>query len=123
MEIEIKALTPDLEEAYLDFFDHRAFSDGSPYYPCYCNAFNLSRDGIRKLSDLAEAARKVVAVEIDKSLLPILDHTLADWDNVRVINADILKTDLQAIANEENGGQPLKVIANLPYYITTPITM
>jgi len=72
---------------------------------------------------LAEAAGKVVAVEIDKSLLPILDHTLADWDNVRVINADILKTDLQAIADEENGGQPLKVIANLPYYITTPIIM
>ena len=80
--------------------------------------------GIGSLTQyLAEAAKKVIAVEIDKSLLPILDHTLADWDNVRVINADILKTDLQAIADEENGGLPLKVIANLPYYITTPIIM
>ena len=80
--------------------------------------------GIGSLTQyLAEAAKKVIAVEIDKSLLPILDHTLADWDNVRVINADILKTDLQAIADEENGGLPLKVVANLPYYITTPIIM
>lgn len=72
---------------------------------------------------LASSARRVVAVEIDKALLPILDYTLADWDNVRVINDDILKTDLQAIADEENEGRPLKVIANLPYYITTPIIM
>lgn len=80
--------------------------------------------GIGSLTQyLASAARKVVAVEIDPTLLPILEHTLEGWDNVTVINQDILKTDIQAIAREENNGRPLKVIANLPYYITTPIIM
>ena len=80
--------------------------------------------GIGSLTQyLASAAKKVIAVEIDKTLLPILDHTLEGWENVRIINADILKTDLQAIADEENEGRPMKVIANLPYYITTPIIM
>ena len=80
--------------------------------------------GIGSLTQyLASAAKKVIAVEIDRSLLPILDHTLGEWSNVRIINEDILKTDLRAIADEENDGAPLKVIANLPYYITTPIIM
>ena len=69
---------------------------------------------------LACAARKVVAVEIDKALIPILEDTLSDYDNARVINNDVLKVD---IAEEENGGKPIKVVANLPYYITTPIIM
>lgn len=72
---------------------------------------------------LAEAAREVVAVEIDKNLLPILSETLSDYDNVTVINADILKLDIQKIVDEKNGGKPVKVVANLPYYITTPIIM
>ena len=72
---------------------------------------------------LAEAAREVAAVEIDSSLIPILKDTLKDWDNVSVINNDILKTDIKKIANEKNGGKPVKVVANLPYYITTPIIM
>lgn len=72
---------------------------------------------------LAEAAREVVAVEIDRNLLPILEETLSDYDNVTVINADILKLDIQKIADEHNGGRPIKVVANLPYYITTPIIM
>lgn len=71
---------------------------------------------------LAEAAGEVVAVEIDKALLPILDETLADYDNVTVINADILKLDIPALV-AEHGGRPVKVVANLPYYITTPIIM
>ena len=80
--------------------------------------------GIGSLTQyLASRARKVIAVEIDKTLLPILDHTLEGWDNVKVLNQDILKTDIASIANEENEGRPLKVIANLPYYITTPIIM
>lgn len=80
--------------------------------------------GIGSLTQyLASRARRVISVEIDRALLPILDYTLADWDNVRIINNDILKTDIRAIAGEENGGRPLKVIANLPYYITTPIIM
>ena len=70
---------------------------------------------------LAEAAGKVYAVEIDKNLLPILDETLADYDNVTVINDDILKVDIGALAKEAGGS--LKVVANLPYYITTPIIM
>ena len=71
---------------------------------------------------LAEAAREVVAVEIDKTLIPILENdTLKDWDNVTVINEDILKVDIAALAQEKNGGKPIKVVANLPYYITTPI--
>lgn len=72
---------------------------------------------------LAEAAREVVAVEIDRSLIPILDETLAAYDNVTVINQDVLKLDIAALAQARNGGQPIKVVANLPYYITTPIIM
>lgn len=72
---------------------------------------------------LAEAAREVVAVEIDRSLIPILDETLAAYDNVTVINQDVLKLDIAALAQERNGGRPIKVVANLPYYITTPIIM
>ncbi len=72
---------------------------------------------------LACAARKVVAVEIDNSLIPILKDTLKDYDNIRIINDDVMKLDLAALAKEENGGEPIKVVANLPYYITTPIIM
>lgn len=72
---------------------------------------------------LAGAAGKVVAVEIDKKLIPILQETLSGTDNVTVINQDILKTDLKEIADTYHGGKPLKVVANLPYYITTPIIM
>lgn len=72
---------------------------------------------------LAEAAGKVVAVEIDRNLLPILQETLADYDNVKVIHADALSLDLEKLVQEENGGRPIKVVANLPYYITTPIIM
>ena len=72
---------------------------------------------------LAETAREVAAVEIDKTLLPILDDTLKDWDNVTVINNDILKVDIRQLALEKNQGRPIKVVANLPYYITTPIIM
>lgn len=72
---------------------------------------------------LAEHARQVIAVEIDSSLIPILNETLAPYDNVTVINQDILKTDICALAKEYNGGKPVKVVANLPYYITTPIIM
>ena len=72
---------------------------------------------------LAESAGKVCAVEIDRALLPILADTLSEWDNVTILNADILKTDIQAIADRENEGRPVKIVANLPYYITTPILM
>ncbi len=73
---------------------------------------------------LAEAAREVVAVEVDRSLIPILTQdTLKDWENVTVINEDILKVDLQQLVLEKNEGKPIKVVANLPYYITTPIIM
>ncbi len=72
---------------------------------------------------LAENAGKVVAVEIDKALIPILQDTLKEYDNVRIINEDILKVDIKALAEEENKGKPIKVVANLPYYITTPIIM
>lgn len=72
---------------------------------------------------LCEAARKVVAVEIDKELIPILSDTLSPYDNVEVINNDILKLDLEALVREKNDGRPIKVVANLPYYITTPIIM
>ena len=72
---------------------------------------------------LAEAAGQVVAVEIDKALIPILEETLAPYSNVTVINADVLKLDVKQIAEEKNGGKPIKVVANLPYYITTPIIM
>ena len=72
---------------------------------------------------LASCARKVTAVEIDKMLIPILADTLSGWDNVTVLNADILKTDIKTIADAENEGRPIKIAANLPYYITTPILM
>ena len=72
---------------------------------------------------LADAAREVTAVEIDDALIPILQDTLKEWDNVSVIHGDILKTDINKIAEEKNQGKPIKVVANLPYYITTPIIM
>lgn len=72
---------------------------------------------------LAEAAREVVAVEIDDHLIPILEDTLSSYDNVTVLHQDILKVDIAALAQEKNGGKPIKVVANLPYYITTPIIM
>lgn len=73
---------------------------------------------------LCEKAKKVIAVEIDKNLIPILTgDTLASYDNVRIINDDILKVDINRLVEEENGGKPIKVAANLPYYITTPIIM
>ena len=72
---------------------------------------------------LAEAAGKVVAVEIDRNLIPILSDTLSTYKNVRIINEDILKLDVRKLALEENAGRPIKVVANLPYYITTPIIM
>lgn len=72
---------------------------------------------------LAYQAREVCAVEIDSNLLPILEDTLSDWDNVTVIHQDILKLDLAALVKEKNQGRPAKIVANLPYYITTPIIM
>ena len=72
---------------------------------------------------LCENAREVAAVEIDKNLIPILADTLSAYDNVEVINEDILKVDINRLAQEKNGGRPIKVVANLPYYITTPIIM
>ena len=72
---------------------------------------------------LCESAREVVAVEIDKNLIPILQDTLSAYDNVEVINDDILKVDINKLASERNEGKPIKVVANLPYYITTPIIM
>ncbi len=72
---------------------------------------------------LAEEAREVVAVEIDRNLIPVLEDTLSAYANVTVINADILKLDLNRLVEERNGGRPIKVVANLPYYITTPIIM
>jgi len=73
---------------------------------------------------LCENAREVIAVEIDKNLIPILENdTLAQYDNVTIINEDILKLDLNALVKERNGGKRIKVVANLPYYITTPIIM
>ena len=72
---------------------------------------------------LAEHAGRVVAVEIDTNLLPILDETLKGYDNVTVINSDILKLDMNELVDVYNGGRPIKVVANLPYYITTPIIM
>ena len=72
---------------------------------------------------LCEAAREVVAVEIDNNLIPILKDTLAAYHNVEVLNEDILKVDINKLAQEKNGGRPIKVVANLPYYITTPIIM
>ncbi|SHO53065.1 16S rRNA (adenine(1518)-N(6)/adenine(1519)-N(6))-dimethyltransferase RsmA [Anaerocolumna xylanovorans] len=72
---------------------------------------------------LCEAAREVVAVEIDKNLIPILEDTLSAYDNVTILNEDILKVDLNRLVQERNAGKPVKVVANLPYYITTPIIM
>lgn len=72
---------------------------------------------------LACAAGKVAAIEIDKALIPILEDTLEGYENVQVINDDVLKVDIAKLAKEENGGRPIKVVANLPYYITTPIIM
>lgn len=72
---------------------------------------------------LAERAKFVIAVEIDQNLIPVLQETLLPYDNVKVIHDDILKVDIDRIVQEENGGKPIKVAANLPYYITTPIIM
>jgi len=72
---------------------------------------------------LCEAAREVCAIEIDKNLIPILADTLSEYDNVEVKNEDCLKVDIKKLADEKNGGKPIKVVANLPYYITTPIIM
>ena len=72
---------------------------------------------------LAEHAREVIAVEIDKALIPILQDTLSGYDNVTVINDDILKVDVNRLVQTKNNGRPIKVVANLPYYITTPIIM
>lgn len=72
---------------------------------------------------LAESAGCVVAIEIDKNLIPILNDTLKEYDNIMIINDDVLKVDIKKIAEEQNGGRPIKIVANLPYYITTPIIM
>jgi len=72
---------------------------------------------------LCERAGKVLAVEIDPKLIPILQETLSGYDNIEIIHGDILKQDIQGIADRYNGGRPVKVVANLPYYITTPIIM
>lgn len=72
---------------------------------------------------LCENAREVAAVEIDRKLIPILNDTLSEYDNVTIINDDILKVDINKLAEDKNGGRPIKVVANLPYYITTPIIM
>lgn len=72
---------------------------------------------------LAERAKEVAAVEIDRNLIPILEETLADYQNVTILNEDILKVDLNRLVQEKNEGRPVKVVANLPYYITTPIIM
>lgn len=72
---------------------------------------------------LAERAKSVVAVEIDTNLIPILNDTLSSHNNVKIINEDILKVDINSIVEEQNGGNPIKIVANLPYYITTPIIM
>lgn len=72
---------------------------------------------------LAEVSREVVAVEIDKTLIPVLNETLSDYDNITIINDDILKVDIKKLVDEKNAGKPIKVVANLPYYITTPIIM
>lgn len=80
--------------------------------------------GIGSLTQvLAENARQVVAVEIDTNLIPILSKTLADYENIEILNQDILKTDIDAIIKQKNNDRPIKVVANLPYYITTPIIM
>ena len=72
---------------------------------------------------LAEKAAKVIAVEIDKNLIPILEDTLSAYDNITVLNQDILKTDIKSLTEKYNESKPIKVVANLPYYITSPIVM
>lgn len=72
---------------------------------------------------LCEAAREVIAVEIDKKLIPILEDTLSEYDNVTIMNEDILKVNINKLVEERNNGKPIKIVANLPYYITTPIIM
>ncbi len=74
-------------------------------------------------AELAKRAKKVVCIELDSKLLPILDETLADFDNIEIINADVLKTDLAALIEKKFGGMPVYVCANLPYYITSPVIM
>ena len=74
-------------------------------------------------AELAKRAKKVVCIELDSKLLPILDETLADFDHIDIINADVLKTDLAALIEEKFGGMPVYVCANLPYYITSPVIM
>lgn len=74
-------------------------------------------------AELAKRAKKVVCIELDSKLLPILDETLADFDNIEIINADVLKIDLAALIEEKFGGMPVYVCANLPYYITSPVIM
>lgn len=74
-------------------------------------------------AELAKRAKKVVCIELDSNLLPILDETLADFDNIEIINADVLKIDLAALIEEKFGGMPVYVCANLPYYITSPVIM
>lgn len=91
----------------------------------------ISEDGVIEIGPgigtmtqlLCERAKKVVAIEIDKELIPILNETLAEYDNVKVVHADVMKTDLEKLITEEFGDMPVKVVANLPYYITTPIVM
>ena len=88
-----------------------------------CVAFEIG-PGIGTMTQyLAQAAREVVAVEIDKALIPILQDTLSGFPNAEVIHDDILKVDIAGLAEQRNGGRPIKVVANLPYYITTPIIM
>jgi 16S rRNA (adenine1518-N6/adenine1519-N6)-dimethyltransferase len=72
---------------------------------------------------LAEAAGHVIAVEIDSNLIPILNETLKDYSNVTIIHSDVLKLDLNDLISTYNNGKPIKVVANLPYYITTPIIL
>ena len=80
--------------------------------------------GIGSLTQvLAEKAKKVIAIEIDKHLIPILQQTIGEYENVVIKNQDILKTDVDALIQSENDGNAVKVVANLPYYITTPIIM
>lgn len=74
-------------------------------------------------AELAKRAKKVACIELDSKLLPILDETLADFDNIEIINADVLKIDLAALIEEKFGGMPVYVCANLPYYITSPVIM
>ena len=89
----------------------------------YGQNFLIDTHVLDKIIGAAEIGREVVAVEIDTKLIPILEDTLKEYDNVTVLNEDILKVDIRKIAEEKNGGKPIKVVANLPYYITTPIIM